>query len=78
MPDGERLETDFQDLEQHLAAKAGNGFWRLVHYAETHLAVIVLALVGTIAVSFAMLKYGVDDIRLFYANALRFLEQFPL
>jgi len=24
----------------------------------------------------AMLKYGVDDIRLFYENDLRFLEQF--
>ncbi|MBM3820986.1 MAG: phenylalanine--tRNA ligase subunit alpha, partial [Acidimicrobiia bacterium] len=26
----------------------------------------------------AMLKYGVDDIRLFFENDLRFLEQFPL
>ena len=26
----------------------------------------------------AILKYGVDDIRLFYENDLRFLEQFPL
>ena len=26
----------------------------------------------------AMLKYGVEDIRLFYENDLRFLEQFPL
>ncbi len=26
----------------------------------------------------AMLKYGVDDIRLFYENDIRFLEQFPL
>jgi phenylalanyl-tRNA synthetase alpha chain len=26
----------------------------------------------------AMLKYGVDDIRLFYENDLRFLEQFPI
>jgi len=25
-----------------------------------------------------LLKYGVDDIRLFYENDLRFLEQFPL
>jgi len=24
-----------------------------------------------------MLKYGVDDIRLFYENDMRFLEQFP-
>ena len=24
----------------------------------------------------AMLKYGIDDIRLFYANDLRFLRQF--
>jgi phenylalanyl-tRNA synthetase alpha chain len=26
----------------------------------------------------AMLKYGIDDIRLFYENDLRFLEQFPI
>ena len=26
----------------------------------------------------SMLKYGVDDIRLFYENDIRFLEQFPL
>ncbi len=26
----------------------------------------------------AMLKWGVEDIRLFYENDLRFLEQFPL
>jgi phenylalanyl-tRNA synthetase alpha chain len=26
----------------------------------------------------ALLKYGVEDIRLFYENDLRFLEQFPL
>ena len=26
----------------------------------------------------AMLKYGVDDIRMFYENDLRFLEQFPV
>ena len=25
----------------------------------------------------AMLLYGIDDIRLFYENDLRFLEQFP-
>jgi phenylalanyl-tRNA synthetase alpha subunit len=25
----------------------------------------------------AMLKYGVEDIRLFYENDIRFLEQFP-
>lgn len=59
LPDGGRLETDFQDLEQHLPAQASNGFWRLVHYAETHLAVIVLVLIGTLLASFAMLKYGV-------------------
>jgi phenylalanyl-tRNA synthetase alpha chain len=26
----------------------------------------------------AMLKYGVEDIRMFYENDLRFLEQFPV
>lgn len=59
LPDGGRLETDFQDLEKHLPTEASNGFWRLVHYAETHLIVILLALVGTLGASFAMLKYGV-------------------
>jgi len=32
---------------------------------------------GTGMERMAMLKYGVDDIRLFYENDLRFLEQFP-
>ena len=32
---------------------------------------------GTGMERIAMLKYGVDDIRLFYENDLRFLEQFP-
>jgi phenylalanyl-tRNA synthetase alpha chain len=32
---------------------------------------------GTGVERMAMLKYGVDDIRLFYENDLRFLEQFP-
>ena len=59
LPEGHRLETDFQDLEQLLPAKTSHGFWRVVHYAETHLIVIVLALIGTLAVSLALLKYGV-------------------
>ena len=33
---------------------------------------------GTGVERLAMLKYGVDDIRLFYENDLRFLEQFPV
>jgi len=33
---------------------------------------------GTGVERLAMLKYGVDDIRLFYENDVRFLEQFPL
>ena len=33
---------------------------------------------GTGVERMAMLKYGVDDIRLFYENDVRFLEQFPL
>ena len=33
---------------------------------------------GTGIERIAMLKYRVDDIRLFYENDLRFLEQFPL
>jgi Zn-dependent protease with chaperone function len=59
LPEGAHLETDFEQLEKHLPSQSGNGFWRVVHYAETHLAIIALALVCTIAASFAMLKYGV-------------------
>jgi Zn-dependent protease with chaperone function len=59
LPEGRHLETDFQDLEQLLPAKTSFGFWRVVHYAETHLIVIVLALIGTLTISLAMLKYGV-------------------
>ena len=33
---------------------------------------------GTGIERMTMLKYRVDDIRLFYENDLRFLEQFPL
>ena len=33
---------------------------------------------GTGIERMAMFKYGVEDIRLFYENDLRFLEQFPL
>jgi phenylalanyl-tRNA synthetase alpha chain len=33
---------------------------------------------GTGVERMAMLKYGVDDIRLFYENDVRFLEQFPI
>ncbi|HEY6506443.1 MAG TPA: phenylalanine--tRNA ligase subunit alpha, partial [Vicinamibacterales bacterium] len=33
---------------------------------------------GTGVERLAMLKYGVDDIRLFYENDIRFLEQFPV
>lgn len=69
LPDGGRLETDFQDLEKHLPTEASNGFGRLVHYAETHLIVVVLALVGTLAVSLAMLKYGVPVVAKYAALA---------
>jgi uncharacterized membrane protein (Fun14 family) len=69
LPDGCRLETDFQDLEQLLPAQTSLGFWRVVHYAETHLIVIVLALIGAIAISFAMLQYGVPVAAKFAALA---------
>jgi Zn-dependent protease with chaperone function len=59
LPDGGRLETDFDDLERYLPAKTSNTFWRAVHYAESHLVIIVVAFIGTLLASFAMLKYGV-------------------
>lgn len=59
LPDGSRLETDFQDLEPYLPAKSANLFWHAVHYAENHKAVIALTLLGIIGASALLLKYGV-------------------
>jgi Zn-dependent protease with chaperone function len=59
LPGGGRLETDFQELERYMPAKASNGFWALVHYAENHFAFIVLALLGTLFASYALVRYGV-------------------
>jgi len=59
LPDDSRLETDFQHLEQHLPKKASNTFWHAVHFAEGHKLVILLAFIGIVFASLALLKYGV-------------------
>lgn len=59
LPYGSHLESDFNDLEQYLPVKSRNAIGKLIHYAETHLLIILLALVGTVVASLAMLKYGV-------------------
>ncbi len=59
LPDGSRLETDFQPLEAHLPKKTSNKFWCAVHYAETHKSVIATAFIGIVLVSLLLLKYGV-------------------
>jgi predicted Zn-dependent protease len=59
LPDGSRLETDFQHLEAHLPKKTSNTFWHVIHYAETHKSVIVIAFIGIVLASLLLLKYGV-------------------
>jgi len=59
LPDNSRLETDFQYLEQYLPPKAANTFWRAVHFAEGHQLIILLAFIGIVFASLALLKYGV-------------------
>ena len=59
LPDDTRLETDYKDLEGCLPAKPASTFWKMVHYAETHLLFVVVSLVFIVIAGYAMLKYGV-------------------
>lgn len=59
LPDGGRLETEFQNLEQHLPYKASHTFWRVIHFAECHKLVILVAIIGIVIASLSLLKYGV-------------------
>ena len=47
----------------------------LFRHSTAHLLAAAVTNMGIERV--AMLKYGVEDIRLFYENDVRFLEQFP-
>lgn len=69
LPDNSRLETDFQHLEQHLPKKSAHLFWRVVHYAESHLLVVIFALIGIVLSSLLLLKYGVPVAARFAAVA---------
>lgn len=59
LPDGSRLETELQEIEQHLPKKSAQLFWRAVHYAESHLWLVMIALLGIVLASLLLLKYGV-------------------
>ena len=59
LPDDSRLETDYKDLESCLPAKPASRFWKMMHYAETNLPVVIAAFIGIIVLSAALLKYGV-------------------
>ena len=69
LPDDSRLETDFQHLELHLPKKAGNTFWRAIHYAETHKSVIAIAFIGIVLASLFLLRYGIPVIAKYAAIA---------
>ncbi|HAF00939.1 MAG TPA: hypothetical protein DCO68_08750 [Methylophilaceae bacterium] len=69
LPDGGRLETDYQDLESCIPGQTASLFWRAVHYAETHKAFIVIALVGILASSVLLLQYGVPLLAKYAAMA---------
>jgi Zn-dependent protease with chaperone function len=69
LPDGGRLETDFQDLEHHLPKKSAHLFWRAIHYAESHLVIVIFALIGIVLSSLLLLKYGVPVAAKFAALA---------
>lgn len=68
-PDGSRLETSYQDLEQHLPQKPNNAFWQAVHYAENHLGLVAVALIGIVICSVYFLQYGVPVMAKYAAAA---------
>ena len=59
LPDDSRLETDFQDLERYLPAKPASFFGQMLHYAENHKLVIVIALFSMVGACALLLEYGV-------------------
>lgn len=69
LPDGGRLETDFQDLEPHLPKKSAHLCWRAIRYAESHLVIVIFALIGIVLSSLLLLKYGVPVAAKFAALA---------
>lgn len=70
LPDDSRLETDFQHLEQYLPKKSAHTFWRAVHYAETHKAIIAISIAGIVAASLLLLQYGVPVLAKYAAMAI--------
>jgi predicted Zn-dependent protease len=67
--DGSRLETDYLALEKCLPATKKSRFWQAVHYAETHKTLVLIAFIGIIVSSMAMLRYGVPIIAKYAAAA---------
>ena len=69
LPDGSRLETDFQNIEMYLPEQGHNMFWRVLHYAETHPSVIAISLLMIVLVSVLILRYGVPVMAKYVALA---------
>ncbi len=69
LSDGSRLETDYQDLEHHLSKNSSHHLWRAIHYAESHLLIVIFALIGIVLSSLLLLKYGVPVAAKFAALA---------
>lgn len=59
LPDDSRLETDYKDLESCLPEKPASRFWKMMHYAETNLTIVIASFVGIVLFSIMLLIYGV-------------------
>jgi len=68
-PDDSRIETDFQDLEQYLPERKHNAFWQAVHYAENHLGLVFISIIGIVIASIFLLKDGVPLMAKYVAKA---------
>jgi len=67
-PDGSRIETSFQALEDYLPKQPRNTFWQLVHYAESHWGLIAIALFGIVLCGVYFLTYGVPTMAHYVAK----------
>lgn len=62
LPDGGRLETEDVDAFNALRLPAGDRFWRIMHYVESHLVWATVALLLTIVAGWCMLRFGVPAV----------------
>jgi Zn-dependent protease with chaperone function len=69
LPDGGRLESfEIAELESAMPGKQ-HAFWRTVHYLESHLGWVMVALLLTVATGWGFLQYGVPALAERVANA---------